>query len=303
MTQRPLQWELPQCSREAYAHHEFIRHFFPTMTMRQAAVAVIHTLLAKHFGKEVRLFFEDLTTMPYGEFVRHVGESALVGVIGMPPVATRLLIQLDHELAGGVVDRLLGGNGSRSTEPIPFSETEEGVFQYLVMQGCADLHAACGLEAPFHFRFERFLRRLTVVEEQHPAREPVVVATWRLGIEQQMGIVRLVIPHRFAREAALRAQPHSTGAGPAYEQAGRFSDAPVELWVEAGRSELSPAELSSIEVGDVVVLDQTEIHLQRGKLAGRVRLRAGLGLHGGVLCDVIDAATLQCRVHDVEQRG
>lgn len=303
MAQHPVAWHLPKLTRESCAHHELIRHFFPTVAMRQSAAAAIRTVLAKHFGKAVMLFFDDMSTVPFGEFSASVGESAVVMVVGMPPVKSRLLLQMDHDIAGFMVDRLLGGTGTRGHEPIPFSETEDGVLQYLIMQSLAELHAACGHDSPFHFRFERFLRRPAALADHLPAREPTVVMTWRVGVDQQLGIVRLAIPHQFAQEAALRTSPSSIAPAQMVQQAARFSDAAVPLWMEAGHCELSPAELASIDVGDVVVLDHADVQLQHGKPRGRVRLRVGDGTHGGVLCDLTESDTLQCRVHDVEPRG
>ncbi len=299
MGYRPVEWHLPQLSKEGWTHHEMIRHFFPDAGLREAALAAIRTVLAKHFGKEIMLYCEDVSSKPFSDIVQQMGENGVIAIMGMPPVTSRLILEIDHDLAGFMVDRLLGGSGTRATEPMPLSETEEGVIQYLIMQSLADLHTACGAAVQWHFRFEKFLRRTSAVVEQLSPRESVVMITWRVGFDTQLGTVRLMIPHAFAVEAGLRARANTQSAE-MLDQAHRFSDEQIPMWVEAGRCELTPAELASVEPGDVVILDRADVHLQDGLPAGRVHLRAGDGVHGNVICELTKERTLRCRVQDVE---
>lgn len=268
--------------------------------MRHAVAAAIRTTLVKHLGPDVMLFLDDIAVTTSGTFAGGVGEAATIAVIGMPPLLEKIYLQIDQGIVGMVIDRLLGGTGRRGVEPIPLTETEQGVLQYLVMDLLAALHAAAGPETPFHFRFERFIRHAVELGDLLPPRESVALCTWRCGLSDTIGIIRLAIPDSFAVAARLPERSQGDLAVLATQRR-RFANERLPVWVEAGRCALTPTDLVALEVGDVVLFDQTELTLRDARPSGRVMLRLGQGTHGGIRCALAAGETMQCAVEDFEE--
>jgi flagellar motor switch protein FliM len=299
MTVRPFQWNLKQATQAEVQVQEQVRHFFPTEDMRQAVTAALRTTLVKHLGKEVVLFRDDISMSRFGEFTEQIGDAATLVAIGMPPVKQRIVCQIDHSIAGLVIDRLLGGKGGRGTEPLALTETEQGVLQFLLMECLGALHTACGVESPYHFRFERFLMRANELSDQAPAREPVVVLTWRCGLGESVGVVRLAIPQSFAAEARLPQRVRMSSAG-LIAQLARFEGERFRLWAEAGECALTAADLTGLEKGDVILLDHTDLSSVQDAPTGRVMLRVGSGRNGGLRCQLASTSRLACCVEGVD---
>jgi len=58
----------------------------------------------------------------------------------------------------------------------------------------------------------------------------------------------------------------------------------VPLVVEAGRSELAPQDIEDLEIGDIILLEDSNLTLEGDQLSGRVPAYVGEGLRGKMLC-------------------
>lgn len=285
MTVRPVTWNLRQITAEAQTLHEGVAHLFAHAAERHAVQAAMHGVLAQHVGPDVVCFLESIESRRFGEVAETCNDQMVTAVLGLSPGGGRLFVLMDAPPAGLVIDRLLGGDGSRGGEPTPFTETELGVLQFLLMQGLAAVHVACGAGSRYHFRFERFVTKPAALRDLLPPRESMVVATWRCGAGTQLGLVRLLLTRAFVEQAVAQTTVRFDAAAYA-TAAARFSATPVTLRIEAGHCELTAPDLAGLEPGDVVLLEHAQVHLEHGVPAGTVALRPLASTQGAIQCAV-----------------
>lgn len=282
---RELKWELPKYTAKAARLQEAVTQIFPNSQSRDTALSAVQQILMRHAGKDVKLFIDSIDTINFGAVSERFGDLPIAVVFGAPPLRGRLLVHIDHLPAGSIVDRILGGNGERGLDPLPLSETELGVLQFLLMQCCAQLHRALGDSSPFFFRFERFSSQRNALNDLFAPTEETAVVSVRVGIGDALGLVRIILPESLANEIINRVQSQMQPSD-IKDRALRFSTDPLLCWLEAGRTELMPADLAAIEPGDIILFDQASVTLQNGKVTGSITMRTGQGEHGGLVGEV-----------------
>jgi type III secretion system YscQ/HrcQ family protein len=169
-----------------------------------------------------------------------------------------LSLELSHACAEHLVDRCLGGD---ATEPplasgLPIDQLALGALAYLCARVLGSLSSRLALRTLF-------------IEPAALARAlgdaPIVV--WPL--ELQLGAERFQL-RLHAPEAAAFALPTITRR-PDPKRA--LETLPLTLLAEAGRCTLLSSALAALQLGDVIVLDQSGLQYQAGHFAGSVNLR------------------------------
>lgn len=294
MAVRPLQWRLPKLSRADLQLEAGVRGFFPTTAMQDAAAVGIRKVLIEHLGQDVLFFLEDISATPFGHFLDRASEASVLVQLGVAPQGAKAVLQIDHELAALIVNRMLGGEGEREVEPIPLTETEQGVLQFLLMKSLAAVHKACGRSTKYHFRFERILHHPEAIEKHFAPTEMIVVTQWRLGFGDRVGFLRIVVPASLLQVVgSAERRARTTGLK---TRAAAFGSDAFEFWADGGRCALTAEDIVALEVGDVVLFDETTLALANGRPSGDVILRVGTGEVGGLRCQLDPKTMSRCVV-------
>ncbi len=228
------------------------------LALPSAALDVLSALL----GASLRVQPQPLETCPSGALADCVADPlvALILETGVSSQAPRLAIELDPRLALCVVERALGGSAGREVVPplAPLPEVACGVLAYL---GARALDAA-GTSATHRVRgvVTSGAALLRAVGDAGCLVWPTLVT---LG--EDTGVVRAWIP-----ESALRAPSlHAARLG-----AAALATLPLTLVLEVGEAVLTAAELASLRLGDVVVLDRASVRVEGATVSGTGSLRA-----------------------------
>lgn len=301
MAVRPFQFHLKKVDAEAQALSEALTSFLPRTGHDKIFPQMIRESLIKHVGCPMSFRVERLTDMPAEQFVDQLATPAAVVVVGMPPLEKKMLIDVDCMLATRIIDRMLGGRAEEPHDVRPLSDIEQGVLQYLVLQILSGIRHVFGHHARIHFRYEQFHASSEPLRLLFAPREHVAVMMVRVSVDDADGFVRLVFPHPFIEAAFLDAQ----GIGEdrreektfLLERLSHYDYVKCPLWAEAGSGKVTPQELAALEIGDVIVLDQSRVVLEKGKPSGEVVVRAGWGLAGGFRASfMMTAEHASCRL-------
>lgn len=307
MTVEPFKWDLKPISQKSVEATEALFSFLPATGARDAIVTELRKVLMQHLGNETYFLTEAVDVTPCRRWLSAVSDPSIVAVLGMAPLNSKVLVHIDHVIAHHVIDRLLGGAGDITPEVRLLTEAEIGVLQYLIMQLLMRLHAICGHDERIHFRFEQILQRSENLIPLVPSKEDGVVLTIRLGFADHVGFVRILFPNPFISEAMV--EPLH---GPATQGEHRywksrleaFGDLKASVWAEAGVVTIHPDELEGLEVGDVVLLDESDVRLKNKVVSGDLKLRVGDGQHGWVRARVdADQEVLHCTIENIEAGG
>lgn len=170
------------------------------------------------------------------------------------------LLVIDERLAPRLARKVLGTGEPELAAPRPLTVAEAGALELLVttLAGGPPLEVAGVLDEAERERLAAAL----------PPEGWVYALEARVDTPVGSGFARVLAPESI-RLAAPPAQPEAR-----YARRGRLDDARVDLCIEVGRTALTRAELTSLEPGDVVLLDRVRVRDARG---GPVTLRLGRG--------------------------
>lgn len=287
-------------TRKELVLSESLLRFFPPMMLKETLSVAIRKELMVHFGQEVTFFLESFQESANREILAGMPDVGVMAVMGAKPARGKVICEMDMAMATLVMDRLLGSGTDDRVEYRRPTETEQGVLQYALMRILQIIHTACGHESPLHFRFERFVFNADEALQALPEDETSVVLSFRLGVLDKTGFVRILIPQSVIQSVLMDPVIDYTSTRDVaffLEELKRFGFVQTALWVEAGRTSLTMGDLGALEAGDVLLLDETGVTTNNGqKMTGRVTLRVGSGDHGGWQAQLNDAPRLSCRI-------
>lgn len=301
---RPFTWtNLKKISASQAAFAEALQELIPATGSSERLGIDIRKMLMKHLGEKSFYYLDSVSTESYLTFLSGMGETSIIATISMEPLKGRIVAQIDTNLAFLLVERLLSGNiphtGEMPSEIRPLTDTEAGILQYLIMQVLANIWKACGVDANLHFRFDRFFFQPKDIATLAPNGEMMSILTFKVGIGELAGFVKIAFGSEFARKASDIAAHGKRGAqsAGALSRIARYDYIRTSLWAEAGRASISNRELATLEEGDVVIFDECGLRLKGGKPTGEVELRVGAGEAGFLRASVeADDNSLKCTV-------
>lgn len=298
---KPFKFKLERVSQRQQDLLEALYEYLPATGCREGVIRGIRDAISRHIGREIVLQLEAVHEETFSSYLAKFSKSSLVAVFGMDPLNRKAFCDIDPLLAIMLVERLLGGEPSLNLSMRDLSDTEQGVLQYLILQVLAGIHRACGQDARVFFRFDRFATEGRDVRELSNPDDGVVVLVFRVKIGRHAGFIRLAFPDPFVEETFLNVE----AAGEIRREErdyqlkmlSRFGYVRVPISAEAGRTTLLPNELTGIEEGDIVIMDQGEVGVSEKGPYGCAILRLGLGNSGGFETELVaDKAFLRCRV-------
>jgi flagellar motor switch protein FliN len=241
--------------------------------------------ISKLVGAEVDLWLDSILTAPGPAVLGKLSDPACLALIGMPPSDHHLILDLDLKLAAMAVDRMLGGTGEDADPSRPLSSIEQGLVSFVLLKV---MHAAQGVlaeEQPVALRLTKLFAHPEALKD-HLQGDQVVLG-FKVFLDLQVGYARLVVPAEMVRTTL--AQPVDPD-GPVFQRRlasmrqrlHRVAWARTTLVVEVGRSELSEADLSGVDAGDILLVEKTGVRKSGEALEGDVEVRVGTGTHGVV---------------------
>mgnify|MGYP001602769900 CR=1 FL=1 len=101
-----------------------------------------------------------------------------------------------------------------------------------------------------------------------------------LKVGDRAGYARLILPSPFVEKAFLESTERKSEIPYDAARLAPFGYIPTEIWGEVGRTTLKAQAVNDLEPGDVVILEESEAHVHKGKLEGTLSLRVGKGESG-----------------------
>ena len=157
-----------------------------------SAVETLGTRLKVLFDAEPRFSLVSVQIRPATELRRHLGDVSFLCVVAPGAMKSRVILEVELQLAHAVVDMLLGGAGE-TVGLRPLTDIEEGVLGFVLLEGLKAL--APGLEeGQPKPRMEGVTRGVDEAAARLIEDGPVLVAQLRARLGAQEGMVRLFLP-------------------------------------------------------------------------------------------------------------
>ena len=230
--------------------------------------------LSAYLRSYVSLNLVSLEQISYSEFLEGISSPTCIAYIGLQPYDTTAVFEMNTSLMFGLIELLLGGNGSspmRVNRKI--TEIEKQLVQTLLRVVLRDLSEAWKSVADIVFTVQSLASEPQLLHVLAPA-EAVVVIAIEVSVGNASGLMNLAIPSIFIKRLrhkfdhlrqVRRAESNQHNQ---LHVARLIQNAGLEFEASLDGGTISAQNLMALQVGDVLVLDHEVSQEVSGLLNG-----------------------------------
>lgn len=309
MDARPFPFEkLPKVSRQETDLLESLQALLPRTGFDKEMGKAVRLFVRRELGVPFSFKGEKLKVVHVAEKVHAFSRQGVFVVFGLPPLESRGVLEIDPMIAHMAIDRMLGGPGHPPAMLRELTDIEEAVLSYLFLKIFAIIFERCGGSPKVHFRMEKLCTTPDAVLEFYRGTDKGLYSSFQLSFGDRAGYARLILPLPLAEKSFLEGSAGAEPEAPKMEdllEAGarlrRLGFLQTSLWTELGRTTLQVRDINGLEPGDVVVLENTQAHVQNGRLTGALPIRVGTGERGSLRGTILpDDRRLKVRLDAVD---
>lgn len=259
--------ELPNLSASEHAFDRKLARAQEALSGDADLLASLVEPVAKMLKIRVDAKVTALETVALDDLVTGLPECSLIAQFRLDARGSRALLVFDTALAQFLINAVLSGGRAVADESgidvlRPLSPLSEGVLQYVVVSAMERATPAFAGKG-FSPAFEDVIRDPVRLKSSFANGERFLVAVVSLGTKYRDYLVRAVLPLSLLDSLAAGSESKSWR-----DRAGAFGDFKADFQVEAGRVEVTESELAGLSPGDVVIFDESSVHLESGRLIG-----------------------------------
>jgi len=221
-------------------------------------------LLTTFFSAQLRSYVQitvaSVDQIPFEEFVRSIPNMTLINVFEVPPLDGNILMEINPNIAYSMLDRLMGGSGASHSN---LTEIETKIMTNLFERSFDNLREAWENVAeidPILVELEVNPQFLQMISPN----ETVVVISLNTIIGETSGMINICIPHvvlePIVPNLSVRYWMQTNTKEMSPEQTKmletRVKQAKLPLSVELGLTDITIEDFLTMQVGDVIQLEQ-----------------------------------------------
>lgn len=224
-------------------------------------------LLTTFFSSQLRTYVDievaSVDQIPYEEFIRSVPEVTVLNVYSVAPLEGSIIMEVNPNIANGLIDRILGGQGNSINNVEGFTELETILLTQLFEKAIGNLEEAWASLVEFEAVLEDFEINPQFLQMVAP-NDTVVVVTLNTSIGETTGLINICIPHIVLEpiipKLSFRYQMQTAKSKRDPEAYENISNSLQQTNVEAkailGETEINIEEFLKLRKDDVITLDQ-----------------------------------------------
>jgi flagellar motor switch protein FliM len=239
---------------------------------RMPTLDVIHQQFSRGFRlalgeilrKTIELTVTNQSVMKFSEFTKRLTSPTYLQIISMEPLRGTAMMATDAATVYLLVDHFFGGAGQTQVKPEgqDFTLIEQRVMRKVMSMGLRNLQKAWDSVQSLAIKSIRTEMNPQLASIVLPA-DIVIVVTLGIELGNAVGDIHLCIPYAMLEPIRNRLQVsfQNDVSGVDHGWIKRFSnrlkDAPINISVTLGETELSVDEFMHFAPGDVITLDKT----------------------------------------------
>lgn len=225
--------------------------------------------------------------IPYGQFVRELRDPTILGIITLSPLPGNALMEISHEVAFPMIDRLLGGPGEGTVTPRALTDIETVVMRRIFHAILESMAEAWRNITDVRPNLESLETNALFIQYVPPT-EVVAYLMFNVRVGKASGDIKLcypftmlepVLPQLSARRWLVREARHRSDEE-RVKVADELAGVTLPLTAELGRARITVGELLALEVGDVIQLDTAKDAPVEVYIRGRRKFRGKPGRAG-----------------------
>jgi flagellar motor switch protein FliM len=241
-----------------------IRGRMPTLEIiNQKFARLLRAALSGSLRRVVDVSALNVGMAKFGEFLKTLPVPTSMHIFRMNPLRGGVLLVLESKLVFALIDSFFGGPGSVhvKVEGRDFTPIEAHMIQRVVGIICEEMETAWESVVPVNFELER-----SEVNPQFvgivPASDVVMIAAFEVELDEARGVITLCLPYstiepiRSKLSAGFQTERLEVDHSCLRRIVRQMESVEVEASVEFGTTEISLRTLLSLQVGDILRLDQ-----------------------------------------------
>ncbi len=242
-----------------------IRGRMPTLdVIHQQFSRLFRLALSEMLRKAVEVTITNQSVLKFAEFTKRLPVPAYLQIISMEPLRGTAMVATDAATVYLLVDHFFGGAGQTHVKPEgqDFTLIEQRVMRTVMAMGLKDLQKAWEPVQKVEIKAVRAEMNPQLASIVLPA-DVVIVVTLGIELGNSVGDLHLCLPYamlepiRDRLQVSFQSDFYEVDHGWVRRFSNRIKDAPVQISVMLGETEISVEELMNFKPGDVIPLNQS----------------------------------------------
>jgi flagellar motor switch protein FliM len=226
-------------------------------------------LLTTYFSAQLRTFVQftvaSVDQLPYEEFIRSIPKITTLNIFEAPPLEGRMVMELNPNIAYGMLDRLLGGHGNSQSKIGAMTEIETKLIEKIFHKALDTFREAWQSVIDLSPSMEALETNPQFMQIVSP-NETVAVISFSTKIGENSGMINLCLPHVVLEPIMPKLSAHywlandkKKGQGKEFAQLSeQIKQTHVQLRAILGTSTITISEFLQLSAGDVIQLNETQ---------------------------------------------
>lgn len=224
-------------------------------------------LLTTFFSAQLRSYVNisvaSVDQIPYEEFIRSIPKMTILNIYSMAPLEGRILMEVNPNIAYGLLDRLLGGKGDSTQQIDSLTEIDTLLMSQLFEKAVVALEEAWKSIVEIDPILEDFEVNPQFLQMVSP-NETVVVVSLSTEVGETSGMINICIPHIVLEPIISKLSVHywmqtvdKKRDPEAYENiSSHLEKAKIDVKAVLGKTHINIEQFLKLKQNDVIGLDQ-----------------------------------------------
>lgn len=247
---------------------------------------LFQTFLSGYLRAPVKISVISVEQIAYSEFINAISNPAFLNIIDVSPLNGQMMIDISVVVAYTMIDRLLGGNGSKEQEIREFTEIELTLLMNMMKRAMSIIEEAWKNVIKLELKLER-----VEVNPQFaqivPPNETIALITMNLEVGEAEGMLNVCIPYLLLEPILDKLNTRYWFSSTKKEMSqnqitqikNRILNAKVELKAELGSTLVKVKDIINLQKGDVIRLDSKEKDGIRIRVGSNIKFIGEVGTY------------------------
>ena len=247
---------------------------------------LFQTFLSGYLRAPVKISVISVEQIAYSEFINAISNPAFLNIIDVNPLNGQMMIDISVVVAYTMIDRLLGGNGSKEQEIREFTEIELTLLMNMMKRAISIIEEAWKNVIKLELKLER-----VEVNPQFaqivPPNETIALITMNLEVGEAEGMLNVCIPYLLIEPILDKLNTRYWFSSTKKEMSqnqitqikNRILNAKVELKAELGSTFVKVKDIINLQKGDVIRLNSKEKDGIRVRVGSNIKFIGEIGTY------------------------
>jgi flagellar motor switch protein FliM len=244
------------------------------------------TFLSGYLRAPVKISVVSVEQIAYSEFINAISNPAFLNIIDVSPLNGQMMIDISTVVAYTMIDRLLGGNGSKEQEIREFTEIELTLLMNMMKRVITIIEEAWKNVIKLELKLER-----VEVNPQFaqivPPNETIALITMNIEVGEAEGMLNVCIPYLLIEPILDKLNTRYWFSSTKKEMSqnqitqikNRILNAKVELKAELGSTFVKVKDIINLQKGDVIRLNSKEKDGIRVRVGSNIKFIGEIGTY------------------------